>query len=300
MKSHYRASPLWTHNSETAMTLAVSDDLAGFKSGRANFKLGLWDPQPNGVRYLKALIYSLASRLRPVDRERLRRIDHRELGDPIAVRHDGDLVCMDYLQAVLELDFISERLDLNGRSVVEIGAGFGRTCHAVVSNFGVSEYHIVDLDNTLKLSRTYLRAVLDDEQFDKLRFHSVHDLDATFPRDVDLCINIDSFAELEPETVRAYLSLVDEHCRHLYVNNTVGKYREPGLDNHSQGAAVVDLAMRTGLLRDVLDIHDSRAVAGKAPDFIAAYAPGADWTCVADGPAPVWSHYWQALFRRDR
>lgn len=300
MTVEYGASALWTYNNERVLTEDAAADLTGFKSGRVNFKLALWDPRPNGVRYLKALTYALGARLRPVDRERLRRIRNREVGDPIAVRFDGDVICLDYLQAVLELDFIAGELDLDGARVVEIGAGYGRTCHAILANHDLAGYHVVDLGNALRLSRAYLRAVLDDEQFAKVTFHGIDDLGDTFPRDADLCINIDSFAEMEPETVRNYLSLIDERCRHMYVNNPVGKYQDKDLDNHSQGADMVGMAMRTGLLRDVVDIHDNRAVAARSAAFVSAYSPGAGWACVADAPAPVWSYYWQALYRRTR
>jgi putative sugar O-methyltransferase len=280
------------------MTVEYTADLAGFKSGGVNFKLTLWDPKQNGLRYLKALTFCLAARLRAVDRERLSRIRNRDVGDPITVRYDGEDICMDYLRAVLEVDFIAGVLDLDGACVVEIGAGYGRTCHALMSNYDVAEYHIVERDDMLQLSRAYLRAVLDADQFAKLSFHTVTDIDDTFPRDVDLAINIDSFAVMEEGTVRNYLSLIEERCRVFYVNGPVGKYLDKNLDNHSQGAEMVAKALNGGLLREVLDIYDSEAVAEQSAKFRAVYLPGPRWERVADAPTSTWSHYWQAAYRR--
>jgi putative sugar O-methyltransferase len=300
MTVEYDADALQEQHDESVATANGDADLAGFKSGGVNFKLTLWDPKHNGVRYLKALTFCLAARLRPVDRERLRRIRHRDVGDPITVRYDGEQICMDYLRAVLEVDFIAGSLDLDGKRVVEVGAGYGRTCHAIMSNYDVAGYHIVERDDMLRLSREYLRAVLDDDQFAKLSFHPVSDLGDTFPGEADLCVNIDSFMVMEPSTVRDYLSLIDERCRHFYVNGPVGKYQDKNLDNHSQGADLVAKAMSSGLLRDVLDIYDDQAVAAHSAAFVAAYLPGKRWECAADATTSVWSHYWQAMYRKAR
>lgn len=55
--------------------------------------------------------------------------------------------------------------------------------------------------------------------------------------------------------------------------------------------------METGLLRQVLDIHDGRAVKAAVPGFLSAYRPGDGWTCVADAWAAPWSFYWQAVYK---
>ncbi|MEU8194200.1 putative sugar O-methyltransferase [Microbispora amethystogenes] len=296
----YGQSPLWESNNRIQVTESAVADLRGFKSGTVNFKLALWDPRTNGMRYLKTLIFNLAAGLSEANRARLRRIRNRDVGDPITVRYDGEDVCMDYLEAVLELEFMSGAVPLDGLRVLEIGAGYGRTCHALMSNHDLVSYDIVDLDNALRLSRAYLGAVLDPGRFAKIRFHSVDEVDA-LPADqrFDLCVNVDSFAEMNAETVRAYLDLVAGRCRYLYVNNPVGKYLDPSLDGHAQGAEVVALALRTGPLLDVIDIHDNRAVEAQSRRFLAAYRPGDDWTCVADARAVPWTFYWQALYEKN-
>ncbi|WP_187413730.1 putative sugar O-methyltransferase, partial [Micromonospora sp. MP36] len=146
--------------------------LAGFRSGDANFKLTLWDPRANGVRYLKALLYRVSGRLSPLDRERLRRTRNRDVGNPITVRHEGDEIDMDYLRAVQEVGFLADRVRLDGARIVEIGAGYGRTCHALIANHDVAEYHIVEQEGSLRLARAYLRAVLEPAQFAKVSFHA--------------------------------------------------------------------------------------------------------------------------------
>lgn len=300
MSQRYGRSPLWERNNNTQVTKEAVADLAGFKSSEVNYKLALWDPRVNGVRYLKTLIFNLAADLSPDNWARLRRIANRDVGDPFSITYDGEVVCMDYLQAVLELDFIASRIALDGASILEIGAGYGRTCHALMSNHDVAAYHIVDLENSLELARRYLGAVLTAEQLTKVHFHGVDQAEAAGAlRELrfDLAVNIDSFAEMTPETVRAYLDLIAAHADHLYVNNPVGKYLDKSLDGHSQGDAVVELALRTGLLQDIVDILDNRAVAAQSRRFIDVYRPARDWTLLADAKTVPWSFYWQALYR---
>lgn len=299
MADKYGRSALWDTYHRTRITRDASRDLSGFKSTDVNYKLGLWDPRTNGVRYLKALIYNLAGRLDETDWARLRRISNRDTGQPIAVRTNGEVVCMDYLQAVLELGFMAPHVTLDGARVLEIGAGYGRTCHAMLANHDVAAYYIVDLENSLELARAYLGDVLDRD-FAKVRFVRAEDLDRVLD-DVrfDLCLNIDSFAEMDPDTVADYLGFIADHCGQLYVKNPVGKYLDRSLDDHAGGAELVTMALRTGLLRDVIDIHDSEAVRAQSAKFIDAYRPAPDWTLVADGWAEPWSYYWQALYRAD-
>lgn len=298
MDDTYGSSALWRHYNSTRLT--DDSDLTDFKSSGINFKLALWDPGTNGVRYLKTLIHTLCGGTGPENWERLRRIRRREVGSPITVTYDGEEVCLDYLMAVHELEFIAAHTPLDGATVVEIGAGYGRTCHAVLANHDVAAYHVVDLSPSLRLARSYLGAVLDGEDLARVRFHEVDGVEALFRETrFDLCLNIDSFAEMDEATVRAYLALVDSSCDRLYVNNPVGKYLDPSLDGHSQGQELVSLALSTGLLRDVVDIHDNRAVADRAAAFVDAYRPGERWTCAEDRRSVPWTYYWQALYRND-
>jgi SAM-dependent methyltransferase len=186
------------------------------------------------------------------------------------------------------------------RIVVEIGAGYGRTCHAVLANYDVAAYYIVDLDNSLDLARAYLREVLGDDDFAKVRFVPAGDLDAALgDLRFDLCLNVDSFAEMDGDVVHNYLAFIAARCRNFYVKNPVGKYLDPSLDGHAEGPELVAMALRTGLLRDVIDVHDSEAVRAQSFKFLEAYRPAAGWATVDAGWAPPWSYYWQALYRTD-
>ncbi|MGC5010646.1 putative sugar O-methyltransferase [Streptosporangium sp. DT93] len=292
-------SALWEHINNNHVTRDSADDLSTFKSSAVNYKLALWNPEVNGVRYLKALTYNLGRQLTPDNLTRLRRIGNREIGAPFSVRVHGERVCMDYLQAVYELEFIGARVDLDGAAVLEIGAGYGRTCHALLSNHDLASYHIVDLQNSLELARSYLKAALTAEQFARVVFVPAGRPELLPGSGFDLCLNIDSFAEMDAGTVHDYLALIDRLCRYFYVKNPVGKYLDRGLDGHAEGEHVVRLALATGLLTDVIDIHDSDQVEAMARAFVAVYRPADRWRPVADAWGVPWSYYWQALYHNE-
>jgi putative sugar O-methyltransferase len=292
-----KPSAQWERILENWVTEDAAADLSNFKSDTRNYNLALWNPEVNGVRYFKTLVYNVASELDPEEWTRLRNIRNREIGNPITVRVNGESVCLDYAQAVLELGFIQRHLDLQGARVMEIGAGYGRTCHAMLSNYDLAEYWIVDLTNTLRLSRAYLREVLDDAQYAKVRFVDVADLDQVIQAPgFELCINIHSMTEMVPQTVRDYLGLIDKKCTAFYVKNPVGKFLDKQLDGHHKGSEAVQAALQSGPIRNVLDIFDSEAIEAAVPGYLSVYLPGDNWSCVADARAYPLSYFWQGLY----
>lgn len=299
MPQKYGPSQLRMRHNDVHVTAEAARELDSFKSQPINFKIGFWDPSVNGMRYLKALTYNLAAGLSAESRARLRRIDNRNVGEPITVKYAGDEVCMDYVQAVLELEFITAGFNPDGRRILEVGAGYGRACHTMLSNHDVAAYYIVDLENSLTLARGYLGKVLDADQFAKVHFLTIDEVDE-LPDSTrfDLGLGVNAFAEMTVDTVRDYLGFFDQRCDHFYVKDPVGKYLDNSLDGHAEGREVVELALTTGMLQDVIDVHDSEAVEAHSRNFVSAYQPGPAWHCLADSWAKPWSFYWQALYQK--
>jgi putative sugar O-methyltransferase len=301
MHDKYGPSRLRARHDRIHATDEAVTEISSFKAKPINFKIGFWNPEVNGTRYLKALMYNLAADFSDENWKRLRRIENRDIGDPITITYDGEQVCMDYLLSVLELGFIAGNVELDGSRVLEIGAGYGRTCHTVLSNHDLREYHIIDLPSSLKLSSGYLRSVLPEEQFARIHFTPIDEVDTRYADSAfDVSLNINSFAEMNEGTIDAYLALIDAHSDYFYIRDPVGKYLDGSLDGHAEGREIVEMALSTGKLRDVIDIHDNRAIAARRPDFVDAYRPGLRWTCVADGWFRPWSYYWQALYGKDQ
>jgi hypothetical protein len=226
------------------------------------------------------------------------KIHKKEIGEPYSIRFNNQNVCLDYLQSVFEISFIEDSFDFQDASIIEIGAGYGRTCHAILSNYRINQYTIIDLKNVLEVSKQYLKIVLNKNSFSKITFFDINQFNEIKNRQYGLCLNIDSFSEMDEDTVRLYLEFIDDQCFNFFVKNPVGKYMDKSLDSHSDGNEVVKMALETGLLRDIIDIHNNKEVSKQSMKFIKAYRPSTKWTCMKHGWAKPWSFYWQAIYRK--
>ena len=91
------------------------------------------------------------------------------LGNPPTINFMDREISLDYLLSIEECNFCEDKLN-QSRIICEIGAGFGRSCHSILSLFDVEEYIIIDLPEMIELSKTYLSAVLNINQFKKIKF----------------------------------------------------------------------------------------------------------------------------------
>ncbi len=124
----YSPSKLWNYNNSNNVKDFSIDDLCDFKRSATNFKIASFNPHTNGVRYLKTLILSLTQNRCASFWSLLNSIENRDIGNPIDICVNDTQVCLDYFQAVDEIMFLDSHINLNGISVLEIGAGYGRTC----------------------------------------------------------------------------------------------------------------------------------------------------------------------------
>jgi hypothetical protein len=134
---------------------------------------------------------------------------------------DGRKVSRDLLDSIVEINFLERHLALSSRpglSVLDIGAGYGRLAHRMVSAFpGIGAYFCADaVAVSTFLCDYYLRfrGVAD-------RAHAIplDRLDAALAgRRIDLAINIRSFSECTPGAIEWWLELLGRHdVKHLLV-----------------------------------------------------------------------------------
>lgn len=155
-----------------------------------------------------------------------------DLGSPVTVtafRSDlGETVTvnLDYLISVEELHFLRRNHDFSSPSkIVEVGAGFGRTAHVLLElNPEIQKYRIVDLPETLKLSKSFLAEVLSVANFRKLEFVDASQQDTAPVSSWDLFIQIDGFQEMTEATIAHYYNTLIEKSDAVYVSNPIGKY----------------------------------------------------------------------------
>jgi len=132
----------------------------------------------------------------------------------------GCKVSRDLLESIAEIYFLDRHLGVTsqtGLRVLDIGAGYGRLAHRIVSALpGIDRYFCTDaIAVSSFVCDYYLRfrglakaqVVPLDELDDKLRDHPV-----------DLAINVHSFSECRPQAIEWWARLLSKHrVRHLFI-----------------------------------------------------------------------------------
>ena len=297
MSYKYRPSNQWKQINDRFIGDPEGINLGSFRRNGEARKITVWDYNTDGARYYKTLLFNEALRLTDRQWGFLDKIQNRHVGNPITVTISGRSICFDYLLSIYEIDFLEDSLCLI-RSAVEIGAGFGRTCHSILSNFpNIKSYTIVDLPNCLELSRRYLKVVLPPERFAAISFVSNEASDA-ISQPFDLAINVDSMMEMIPEVVDNYLSWIDNRCSRLYTKNPVGKYHHSDLEETVCDTKLLEMALSTGKLQHPIKMFDRDDLDSHVPAFLEAFTPGPMWKAVKHSWALPFTYFHQVIYCR--
>ena len=294
-------SNLW--KSLCADQFAKTDDafLETFRRpGGANNRLAAWDPLDQTMRYFKFLLYAAAERQPERFFELYRALGKVDLGQPVAVTLHSCEINIDYFLSTEEFLFLESAIDMQSiRSIVEIGAGFGRTCHALLALCAagqVEQYSIVDLPQVLELSRRALEKLVP-QHYLKIRFIDATDETNWRGLTADLAINIDSFQEMPPATIDGYINGLIAHCGNFYVKNPVGKYDPKSIGVVIEEPVKFSDVFSLGYCRDVIDIFDDAALAKARAAYLSAYCPTPSWRLIADRPMDMFPYLHHALYR---
>lgn len=294
----HKISNLWTTLSDELFADVDDAFVDHFREpGGANCRLAAWDPFDTTMRYYKFILFE-AARHRPESfYDYYRRLGDTHIGNPISVRVKNLDINLDYLFSIDEYLFLDSAMDTRTLdSIIEIGAGFGRTCHALTRLLPrVTSYTIVDLPQLLVLSRALLTRAVPD-QLHKITFVDAMDAKAWQGLSADLVINIDSFQEIPPEAIDAYYAGIIRNARAFYTKNPIGKYAPEAVGVSMREPERLQDVFQLGYCRDIIDIFDEDALTPAREAFIAAYLPGPDWRTAAQAPMELVPYYQNALF----
>jgi len=181
---------------------------------------------------------------------------------------------LDYLYAAEEAGFLETALDMESiKTVVELGAGFGRTAHTLLRIYPtITQYVIVDLAETLKLSSAYLKQVLPDQDFAKLRFITPDDV-GPIEHNIDLLIQIDGFQEMDNEVIDRFYTYLILLCTWLYLSNPIGKYLPETAGLTGVNPDLVETVMALGRSQSIVDPWDSETLDPVRGQHVDAYRP---------------------------
>lgn len=272
-------------------------DINSFKNEGANSRITQYSCKTHGILFLKNLLFQMASSFKKKDLDLLKNIPNRNVGGGIDISYDDLTFDLDYLLALEEILFLREHLK-SSRTILEIGAGYGRTCHSILSLFpNIEEYNILDLPNVLALSQKYLLKVSSEDNSKKVKFHSVNEVNKTNISTYDLIINIDSMQEMPSQTVCTYLDYIDKNAQLFYTKNTIGKFSPStcGWENTKNS----ELAMNSGILRDLVNIFSPKDLSIAQEKFIKSFRPSNHWNTLKVSNSLPWSHYYQVLYEKN-
>ncbi len=269
-----------------------------FKNSAINNRISQYNFRTHGLFFYKTLLFYVAENTNRSDLELLNLIDNRHVGQPISIQYDKLELDMDYLQAIREYVFLKEELQVV-KSIIEIGAGYGRTCHTILSLCNnVKDYIIVDLPNVLSISQKYLFNVLKRDLFNKIKFIPNNLFEPSNIKAMpELAINIDSMQEMDSTVASNYLNCINENCSLFYSKNTVAKFY-PELVGGAMSDAV-ELALQAGLLTEKINIFTPKDLNAAQSKFLTVFNPGEKWQPVKHGKVLPWTHYYQAMYKKE-
>jgi SAM-dependent methyltransferase len=129
------------------------------------------------------------------------------LGRPLPVTWNGRLISQDLANTSLEVAAIGRALSgRTPKSILELGAGYGRTAYALLSLFPDATYTIVDIEPAISISRWYLSELFPPE---RLRFLTPEQAGDLPEGSIDLALTISSLQEMTPADVEKYLEMFD-------------------------------------------------------------------------------------------
>jgi hypothetical protein len=146
-------------------------------------------------------------------------LENDRVGDPTVYNINGIIISPGTLRFIKVLGDIRQTLRLwvpKGNvlftSIVEIGAGYGGQCKIIKAAFPEVDYTIVDIPESIAVSRAYLGelATLVD--------------DIKTPISADLVISDYCISEMDKAGIDYYIENVVRHCRHGYFTcNLIGE-----------------------------------------------------------------------------
>jgi putative sugar O-methyltransferase len=161
-------------------------------------------------------LYVIAVRLlweytRRRDRLGLVALPEPELGDPLPVAWRGRLISQDLANSALEVNAIARALGESApASIVEVGAGYGRTAFVLLTLYPEVSYTVVDIEPALTIARWYLTSLFPGRE---LRFLKPDAAQTLADDSADLIVSVSSLHEMRPDQVADYLVLFDRIAR---------------------------------------------------------------------------------------
>jgi putative sugar O-methyltransferase len=242
-----------------------------------------WSPYDRGLTFHNFLINYFVKNNEKKFINFKKKINNLNLGKPPGIIYDNKYnISYDDCLSFEEYIFLNKHLvNTKPISVVEIGPGYGRTVEAMLKNFKIKIYVVVDYKNILLLTKKYLRKVLKKSEYNKVYFVNFEDF--KFKKDFfvnefnirkfDLFFNADSFHEIEKFIIKKYLKYFSYICESFFIKNAVGKYRPVDLVDHLTNKKIPKYNKKLGLCFEEINIFDNKKKKIQVKKYLERYEP---------------------------
>ncbi|WP_016759851.1 putative sugar O-methyltransferase [Leptospira weilii] len=225
------------------------------------------------------------------------------LGNPVFItvdRKESKIVSeinIDHFFSVEEYEFLEANLPLRiCQNILEIGAGFGRTCQGLIKlSDAIQSYTIIDLPEMLSLSSSYLKKVLSNDEFEKVKFISPENIHLV--ENKDLVINIDSFQEMPRQTIEFYMNNLVSNAKYFYSKNPIGKYTPESIGIKLGDPNQIREVLTLGLSTQMIDIFNEKELRLARRQHIEAYKPSKSFVLVNECPMEIFPYYHNVLYK---
>jgi len=296
-QSLFKPSPVWDKINNNLLQGVSNTDYNTFREvnkKRANSKITTWNPYEPSTRYFKSFLNHIVYQSDDEFRKIYKCFSNTNLGNPINIKYDNLLFNLDYILSTYEILFLNQ---FKYETICEIGAGFGRTSHALLEYYpNIERYTIIDLPNCLSLTKGYLKKVLSKKLYDKIEFICADDFDLNSFPNTELFINIDSFAEMNKTTIQNYIKLIEKHGKYFYSKNTIGKYNPLDMDLKNINKDDFSSIMETGLCLEEIKAFDNNNLLSHLENYINKYKPQ-NFSVVKSQLSPPFYYYGDVLYK---
>ncbi|EMO08162.1 sugar O-methyltransferase domain protein [Leptospira borgpetersenii str. Noumea 25] len=273
--------------------------------GNSNNRLAAWDPFDPTMRFFKFLLLNECGCKPDSFFIKYNKLGNVNLGNPVFITVDREKskilseINIDHFFSVEEYEFLEANLPLRVcQNILEIGAGFGRTCQGLIKLSGtVKSYTVVDLPEMLLLSSSYLKKVLSNDEFEKVTFISPENIHLV--ENIDLIINIDSFQEMPRQTVKFYMDNLVSNAKYFYSKNPIGKYTPESIGIKLGNPNQIREVLTLGLSTQIIDIFNKKDLDFARRQHIEAYQPSKSFVLVNECPMEIFPYYHNVLYKNN-
>ena len=294
-------SDLWQQITSNLFSKIDEKFILSFRApGGANNRLAAWNPYEKSMRHYKLLLFNVARNKSPAFFRFYCKLKNTQIGNPVIVKVNSCTIDVDYLSSTEEFLFLSKHSDIKAiRNIVEIGAGFGRTCHAFLTFLEtVESYTIIDLPELLMLSKMFLKQAVP-EHYHKIRFIENIDEQSIINLSTDLVINIDSFQEMHVEVIDLYMKNVISSSKWFYSKNPIGKYLPKIMGFPELSPEQLQDVYSLGYSQNIYDLFDEDALISGRMQHCLDYLPSG-WKIAADSPAELFPYFHHVLYENSK